>query len=287
MEISVNNVKKCFGEKVALNIDTYKIHQGEVIGLVGNNGAGKTTLFRIILDLLKADSGTVTIDGINTAECEDWKEFTGAFLDNGFLIDYLTPEEYFRFLAKVVGINDDELQSRLAHYESFMGGEVLGQNKLIRNLSAGNQQKVGIIGAMLTKPQVLILDEPFNFLDPSSQMAMKYLLEGYNRETGATIIVSSHNLTHTFDICTRVTLLEHGKIIKDYDKDYAELTSEIEEYFKGNVPEVNTIAQETEGMDESIVRSHANVSEVSGEMPVGSIGEEASDFVATGHPGTN
>lgn len=234
MEISVNNVKKTFGEKVALNIDTYIIHAGEVIGLVGNNGAGKTTLFRVMLDLLKADSGTVQIGGYQTSSCEDWKEFTGAFLDNGFLIDYLTPEEYFRFLAKVGGLSDEELQSRLSHFESFMNGEVMGQNKLIRNLSAGNQQKVGIIGAMIMQPKVLILDEPFNFLDPSSQMAMKYLLEEYNRETGATIIVSSHNLTHTFDICTRVTLLEHGKIIKDYDKDYAELTNEIEEYFKGN-----------------------------------------------------
>lgn len=287
MEIIVNNVKKTFGEKVALNIDKYIIHQGEVIGLVGNNGAGKTTLFRVMLDLLKADSGEVQIGGYNTAECEDWKDFTGAFLDSGFLIDYLTPEEYFRFIAKVQGIGDEELQSRLSHFDSFMGGEVMGQNKLIRNLSAGNQQKVGIISAMIARPKILLLDEPFNFLDPSSQMAMKYLLEGYNRESGATIIVSSHNLNHTFDICTRVTLLEHGKIIKDYDKDYAELTSEIEDYFKGNVLETNTITQEVQGADESIVNSHANVPEVSSELPIGTIGKDASDFVATGHPGAN
>lgn len=241
MELTVNNVKKTFGEKVALDIDTYIIHEGEVIGLVGNNGAGKTTLFRIMLDLLKADSGTVCIGGCDTSLSEDWKEYTGAFLDNGFLIDYLTPEEYFRFVAKVQGISDEELQGRLSQFESFMNGEVMGQNKLIRNLSAGNQQKVGIIGAMLSRPKVLVLDEPFNFLDPSSQMAIKYLLESYNKETGATIIVSSHNLNHTFDICTRVTLLEHGKIIKDYDKDYAELTSEIEEYFKGNALDSNNV----------------------------------------------
>ena len=94
--------------------------------------------------------------------------------------------------------------------------------------------KIGIIGAMLHNPQLLLLDEPFNFLDPSSQHAMKYLLESYNRETGATIVVSSHNLTHTFDICTRVTLLEHGKIIKDCEKDYPNLTEEIEAYFIHN-----------------------------------------------------
>lgn len=235
MEIIVDKVKKSFGEKVALDIDKYIIHQGEVIGLVGNNGAGKTTLFRIILDLLKADCGEVQVGGFVTSKCEDWKDFTGAYLDNGFLIDYLTPEEYFRFLAKVYGITDAELEHRLTRYENFMNGEVMGQDKLIRNLSAGNQQKVGIVGALLGNPQILILDEPFNFLDPSSQLAMKYMLTNYNQETHATILVSSHNLTHTFDICTRVTLLEHGRIIKDYDKDYAELTSEIEEYFEGSV----------------------------------------------------
>lgn len=268
MEISVNNVKKTFGDKVALNIDTYIIHSGEIIGLVGNNGAGKTTLFRVMLDLLKADAGTVHIGGYDTSACEDWKEFTGAFLDNGFLIDYLTPEEYFRFIAKVMNIGDQELQIRLNKFESFMNGEVLGQSKLIRNLSAGNQQKVGIIGAMLSQPQVLLLDEPFNFLDPSSQMAMKYLLESYNRETGATIIVSSHNLTHTFDICTRVTLLEHGKIIKDYDKDYAELTKEIEDYFKGNL--FDPTVKQTPQTDElnPAFPSEGTASDVSPEMPI-------------------
>ncbi|MBQ0048388.1 MAG: ABC transporter ATP-binding protein [Prevotellaceae bacterium] len=243
MNITIENLKKTFGEKVALDIDYYSVHSGEIIGLVGNNGAGKTTLFRIILDLLHADSGSVTIDGMlngqpvscNTANSESWKEYTGAFVDSGFLIEYLTPEEYFRFIAKVSGISDDVLKDRLLQFDGFMNGEVLGQKTLIRNLSMGNKQKVGIIGAMLHHPQVLILDEPFNFLDPTSQMAMKYLLETYHKEHGATIIVSSHNLTHTIDICTRVTLLEHGSIIKDYDKDYAQLTSEIEAYFMGNV----------------------------------------------------
>ena len=280
MEISVNNVKKTFGDKVALNIDTYIIHPGEIIGLVGNNGAGKTTLFRVMLDLLKADTGSVQIGGYETSACEDWKEFTGAFLDNGFLIDYLTPEEYFRFIAKVMNIGDEDLQGRLKQFDSFMNGEVLGQSKLIRNLSAGNQQKVGIIGAMLARPKVLLLDEPFNFLDPSSQMAMKYLLESYNRETGATIIVSSHNLTHTFDICTRVTLLEHGKIIKDYDKDYAQLTSEIEDYFKGNVKEAGLVSEGVSDETSPAFPSEGTESDVTPEMPVSNAAETPSEFIA-------
>lgn len=243
MNLTIENVSKSFGDKKALNIDRYSIYSGELVGLVGNNGAGKTTLFRIILDLLKADSGYVTIDGTydgvpvtcDTSKSEEWKAYTGAFVDTGFLIDYLTPEEYFRFIAKVSNISDTVLNERLLRYDRFMNGEVLGQNTLIRNLSMGNKQKVGIIGAMLHNPHLLLLDEPFNFLDPTSQIAMKYMLESYNKEHKATIIVSSHNLTHTLDICTRITLLEHGSIIKDYDRDYALLTSEIESYFRGEI----------------------------------------------------
>jgi ABC-2 type transport system ATP-binding protein len=243
MNITIENLTKHFGEKEALNIQRYDIHAGEIIGLLGNNGAGKTTLFRILLDLLHADTGTTIIHGtlpdgsyasFDTAKNEDWKQYTGAFIDSGFLIDFLTPEEYFSFIGKVNNIPQSVINEQLLQFDGFMNGEVMGRNILIRNLSMGNQQKVGIIGAMLANPKLLILDEPFNFLDPSSQLAMKYLLENYNKETGATIIVSSHNLTHTFDICTRATLLEHGKIIKDYDKDYATLTTEIEEYFKWN-----------------------------------------------------
>ncbi|MBQ8020029.1 MAG: ATP-binding cassette domain-containing protein [Paludibacteraceae bacterium] len=243
MNLIIENLTKTFRGKKALDIERYIVHSGEVVGLVGNNGAGKTTLFRIVLDLLKADSGYVKIGGeiagrpfsCDTSRSEDWKSYTGAFIDTGFLIDYLTPEEYFRFLAKITGIGDRSLAERLAHFECFMNGEIIGRKTLIRNLSMGNKQKVGIIGAMLHYPQLLILDEPFNFLDPTSQLTMKYLLESYAKEQRATIIVSSHNLIHTLDICNRITLLEQGRIIKDYDRDYALLTSEIEAYFRGNV----------------------------------------------------
>lgn len=238
MELKLNNIKKCFGEKVALDIDSYMVNEGEVIGLVGNNGAGKTTMFRVILDLIKPEEGEVSIGGINPAQSEEWKEFTGAYVDSGFLIDYLTPEEYFSFIAKITNMSNDTLEERLKAFEGFMNGEVMGQNTLIRNLSMGNKQKVGIIAAMLTNPKLLILDEPFNFLDPTSQLAMKHVIENYNKQTGAMVIVSSHNLNHTIDICSRVTLLEHGKIIKDYTKaEHADIMKEVEDYFVGNVKE--------------------------------------------------
>ena len=211
--ITIDKLKKNFGEKVAVDIEHYEINQGDMLGLVGNNGAGKTTLFRLMLDLLKADDGKVIINDIDVSQSEDWKSITGAFIDDGFLIDYLTPEEYFYFIGKMYGLKKEEVDERLIPFERFMSGEVIGHKKLIRNYSAGNKQKIGIISAMLHYPQILILDEPFNFLDPSSQSIIKHLLKKYNEEHQATVIISSHNLNHTVDVCPRIALLEHGVII--------------------------------------------------------------------------
>ena len=236
VSVLLDSLKKTFGKTEALDVEQFEINAGDILGLVGNNGAGKTTMFRIILDLLDATEGEVTItaDGtaIKPAGNEDWKQFTGAYIDSGFLIDYLTPDEYFDFIGKINGLGKDELAERLKTFEPLMNGEVMGQNKLIRNLSAGNKQKVGIIAAMLHRPQLIILDEPFNFLDPSGQIVVKKMLRQYNEETGATILISSHNLSHTLDICSRVALLEHGRIIHDYKADDEEMAAKITEYFE-------------------------------------------------------
>ncbi|MBO7099713.1 MAG: ABC transporter ATP-binding protein [Bacteroidaceae bacterium] len=238
MNIIIQNLKKNFGEKVAVNIDSFKINSGEILGLVGNNGAGKSTLFRLILDLIKADEGTVHMTDntrdINVAETEEWKDWTGAYVDDSFLIDYLTPDEYFQFIARISGKDPNELEQFLEKFKHFMADEIIGQKKFIRNLSAGNKQKVGIMAAMLLQPQILILDEPFNFLDPSSQSAIKHLLKKYNEETNATILVSSHNLQHTVDICPRIALLEHGVIIRDIDNKEGQAQAELEDYFEIN-----------------------------------------------------
>ena len=245
MKIQIENLKKSFGEKVAVDIEQYEIRDGEMLGLVGNNGAGKSTLFRLMLDLVKADGGRVLMHpseeeqsqgiaqgSVDVAHTEDWKDWTGAFVDESFLIDYLTPDEYFQFIGRISGCKQEEVDTFLQDFEQFMAGEVAGQKKLIRNLSAGNKQKVGIVGAMLLQPKVLILDEPFNFLDPSSQSAIKRLLQEYNRKTGATILVSSHNLQHTVDICPRIALLEHGVIIRDIENTDGQAAKELESYFE-------------------------------------------------------
>ena len=239
--ITIKDLKKVFGETVASDIPSLTINDGDILGLVGNNGAGKTTLFRMLLDLLKADEGEVTLSCPATAESEavvvnpalseQWKEWTGAYIDDGFLIDFLTPEEYFAFIGKITNMTTEEVNNRMKDFERLAGGEIFGQKKLIRNLSAGNKQKVGIMSALFNKPQLVILDEPFNFLDPSSQNILKHELVEYNRQTGATILISSHNLAHTIDISTRITLLEKGRIIKDMPNSNGSAQTELEDYF--------------------------------------------------------
>ena len=230
--ITINHLKKAFGNTVACDIEQFKINDGEILGLVGNNGAGKTTLFRMLLDLLKPDEGDVALDGINPAQSEEWKAATGSYIDEGFLIDFLTPEEYFAFIGKITDKTQEEVNERLKDFEKFAAGEIFGQKKLIRNLSAGNKQKVGIISALFNNPKLVILDEPFNFLDPSSQNTLKHVLTEYNKRTGATILVSSHNLAHTIDISTRIALLEKGHIVRDLANADGSARTELENYFE-------------------------------------------------------
>ncbi len=231
MDIKISNLQKKFGEKVAVNISDLTIRQGEILGLVGNNGAGKTTLFRLMLDLLKSDEGEVMIGDINPADSEEWKHSVGSYIDDGFLIDFLTPEEYFDFVGKISNLTADEIKKRLSEYDRFMAGEILDQKKLIRDFSAGNKQKIGIVAALLAQPEIVILDEPFNFLDPSSQNVLKKMLTNYSQERNATVIVSSHNLQHTVEISNRITLLEHGVIVKDLANENQSAEAELETYF--------------------------------------------------------
>ena len=115
MDIKIQNLKKIYNGNTVLDIDNLGVAKGELIGLVGNNGAGKTTLLRLILDLIQADDGFVESNGQKVNESETWKEYTGSYIDGRFLIDFLTPEEYFDFIADVYHIDDETLQAMLKH----------------------------------------------------------------------------------------------------------------------------------------------------------------------------
>lgn len=229
--ITLSNLSKKYRDVTALNIPELTIADGELVGLVGNNGAGKTTMMRLMLDLIQASSGYVAVDGKRVDQDDAWKSFTGSFLDSTFLIDFYTPEEFFGFIAEVYGIPADELQLRLQRFEVLMSGDILGTGKLIHDFSNGNRQKIGIIGAMLINPRILILDEPFNYLDPSSQIVVARLIREMNRDLGTTVLVSSHNLNSISDICKRILLLEKGNLVMDKPHVPGSMDPDLEAYF--------------------------------------------------------
>ncbi|MBR0274351.1 MAG: ABC transporter ATP-binding protein [Bacteroidaceae bacterium] len=231
----IQNLKKQYGEKVALDIDELNIQSGELVGLVGNNGAGKTTLLRLVLDLIKATDGRVLSADKDVSQSEDWKHYTGSFIDGHFLIDFYTPEEYFTFIAHLYGISDETLHERLETFRPLMHDEILGTKKYLRDFSEGNRQKIGIIGAMMIRPKVLLLDEPFNYLDPSSQIVVARMIAEMNRELGTTTLISSHNLSFVSDISSRILLLEKGKLIKDLPNIEGSAIKELNDYFNAEV----------------------------------------------------
>lgn len=230
MILEITNLKKTYNHITVVNINDLKINAGETIGLVGNNGAGKTTLFRMILDLIRPTEGHVFSKGEDVAGNDQWKAYTASYLDEGFLIDYLTAEEYFVFIGSLLNITSDHVMDDLKQYEDFFSGEILENRKYIRDFSKGNQNKIGIAAALMRNPELLILDEPFANLDPTTQIRLKTLIMNLKEKQKITTLISSHDLNHVTDVCDRIILLEKGLIIKDFNKDDNTL-NELKEYF--------------------------------------------------------
>lgn len=233
--IQIQNLIKAYNKEVVLNIPELTIEKGEIFGLVGNNGAGKTTMFNLVLDLITASKGQIVNKGIAVNESEDWKDFTSAFIDETFLIGYLTAEEYFSFIAGLRKMSKTETTEFLETYKDFFNGEILGKKKFIRDFSRGNQKKVGIVAALMGKPEVVVLDEPFANLDPSSQYKLRKLIRDFAAKNGSTFLISDHTLENIADVSTRLIILEKGKIVRDVPKTESTL-QEIEAFFKP-VPE--------------------------------------------------
>ncbi|MEP0711577.1 ABC transporter ATP-binding protein [Algoriphagus sp.] len=230
--IKVTELKKQYKEAVVLDVALLEIPKSECFGLVGNNGAGKTTLFRIMLDLVRATHGNVEIDGKDVSKSDDWKRITGAYLDEHMLLSYLTADEYFQTLRKIYGLSEADLQLHLSKFTEFFNDEIVGKKKYIRDLSKGNLKKVGIAAALMGSPEVVFLDEPFENLDPSSQIRLKKLILLEKETSQVTFLISSHDLNHVTEICDRIVLLEKGKIINDMS-DKSAMLSELDAYFTG------------------------------------------------------
>ena len=228
--IKANLLSKEYQGKKVLNLSELEIPKGELFGLIGNNGAGKTTFFSLLLDLIEATSGTIEINNIMVHQSEAWKPFISAFIDESYLIGYLTVEEYFYFLGSLRGKTTVEVDSWIKAYEPFFNGEILNQKKYIRDFSKGNQKKAGIVGALIGQPEVIVLDEPFANLDPTTQIRLKSLIKEEAMNNGTTFLISSHDLTHVTEVCDRIVLLDKGTVLKDIKKTSSTL-KELEQYF--------------------------------------------------------
>lgn len=214
--ITINGLEKHYDKHKALDIFNLTFNKGEIIGIVGNNGAGKTTMFSLILDLIKATKGTVTSKDKDVSQTEDWKKYTAAFIDEGFLIGFLTPEEYFEFLGKAYNLSKTDVLNFVTQFEEIFNGEILGKKKYLRDLSKGNQKKVGLIGSLIGDPEIILWDEPFSNLDPSTQLRIRQLIKDQSQDR--TFLISSHDLNHISEVCSRIIILEQGLLIKDVER---------------------------------------------------------------------
>ncbi|MHA7844346.1 MAG: ABC transporter ATP-binding protein [Winogradskyella sp.] len=232
--IHTKDLSKTYNGTTVLNIEELTIPKGQSFGLVGNNGAGKTTYFSLLLDLIKPTTGSITSNDVVVDKSEDWKPFTSAFIDESFLIGYLTPEEYFYFIGDLRGQNKADVDALTSQFEDFFNGEILGRKKYLRDLSKGNQKKAGIVAALIGNPEIIILDEPFANLDPTTQIRLKQILKDLAQKQGVTILVSSHDLMHVTDVCERIVVLEKGDIVKDLETNPTTL-KELEAHFSGSM----------------------------------------------------
>ncbi|WP_299223640.1 ABC transporter ATP-binding protein [uncultured Psychroserpens sp.] len=231
--ITTSNLSKKYNDITVLNIENLDIPKGQSFGLVGNNGAGKTTYFSLLLDLIQPSSGYIKNNNILVHESEDWKPFTSSFIDESFLIGYLTAEEYFYFIGELRGQNKADVDALVAQFSDFFHGEILNQKKYLRDLSKGNQKKAGIVAALIGNPEVIILDEPFANLDPTTQIRLKAIIKNLAKKQGVTVLISSHDLLHVTDVCERIVVLEKGEIVKDLATS-AETLRELEAHFAGS-----------------------------------------------------
>jgi ABC-2 type transport system ATP-binding protein len=180
--------------------------------------------------LIQPTTGSIHNNLVQVDKSEAWKPYTSAFIDESFIIGYLTAEEYFYFIGDLRRQNKADVDALLSKHSEFFNNEILKSGKYLRDLSKGNMKKVGIIGALIGNPEVIVLDEPFANLDPTTVNRLKKIIKELADDPNVTVLVSSHDLNHTVDVCTRIVALNKGEVVKDIQTS-TETLKELEAFF--------------------------------------------------------
>ncbi|MFR9290928.1 MAG: ABC transporter ATP-binding protein [Clostridium paraputrificum] len=210
--VSFNNVTKEFKNKAVLKGVSFNIEAGDIYGLIGENGAGKTTLLKLMVNLLKPTSGNIQVLGKEIKkDSYDYLRNIGALIDEPVFYKKLTLYENFKVHCEYLGFYDEEkLESILRRV-----GLHNKKDRKIKELSFGEKQKLAIAYALITEPELLILDEPTNGLDPIAIVELREILLKLNREFNTTIIISSHAINELETLVNKVMILKNGEIVED------------------------------------------------------------------------
>lgn len=219
--LKVENITKYYKKNKAVDNLSFTVEKGEIFGLLGENGAGKTTTFRIILGLVNASSGNVTLDGKKIDY--NLTDKIGYVTEERSLLTKMTVKDQILLYGVLKGMSEDNILKEMRKWlKKFQISDY--ENRKIKELSKGNQQKIQFIAAVINKPKLLILDEPFSGLDPINvEMLKKAIIE--LQETGCSIIFSSHQMEQIEDFCEKLVILSHGKVVvagylKDIKNEY-------------------------------------------------------------------
>ena len=210
MHIKIKTIHKTY-KQFELVIDHLFIDPGSSVALLGKNGAGKTTLLKILLDLTSIEKGEVFLGEVEIHRDESWKAYTNAYLGEEFLVQYLTPKEYFKLLCELNETNYEDFEEFLGKISYFFPLTLLEDKKLIRAYSSGMKKRIGIASAFIGNPKIILLDEPFANLDPSARYQLGKLIE--LERLDRTLLLSSHDLHHVNQVCNTLLILDQGKIV--------------------------------------------------------------------------
>jgi ABC-2 type transport system ATP-binding protein len=207
--IEVNQISKSFGSMKAVDDVSFSVERGEIFGLLGPNGAGKTTSIRIMLDIYKPDSGTVSLLG--GAVNEDTKKRIGYLPEERGLYQDIPLETCLLYLASLKGISRPEARERLQQYlERFDLAQY--RKKKVKELSKGMQQKAQLIATLIHQPDLIFIDEPFTALDPVNTQMVKDIFR-QERERGVTIVMCTHQMHQVEALCDRIALINRGQLV--------------------------------------------------------------------------